>query len=76
MIQLVEVLSGRSLGRFNKRVTFRSQKLENISLALNFLENEEHIKIVNIGWSFTSIFLLIINIISMRARFGEHESTS
>uniref|UniRef100_A0A915C7H0 Calponin-homology (CH) domain-containing protein n=1 Tax=Parascaris univalens TaxID=6257 RepID=A0A915C7H0_PARUN len=51
LIQLVEVLSGRSLGRFNKRVTFRSQKLENISLALNFLENEEHIKIVNIDSS-------------------------
>ncbi|VDK63044.1 unnamed protein product [Anisakis simplex] len=51
LIRLVEVLSGKSLGRFNKRVTFRSQKLENISLALNFLENEEHIKIVSIDSS-------------------------
>uniref|UniRef100_A0A8R1XX00 Calponin-homology (CH) domain-containing protein n=1 Tax=Onchocerca volvulus TaxID=6282 RepID=A0A8R1XX00_ONCVO len=51
LIRLVEVLSGRSLGRYSKKVTFRHQKLENISLALRFLENEEHIKIVNIDSS-------------------------
>ncbi|VIO86121.1 Filamin/ABP280 repeat family protein [Brugia malayi] len=51
LIRLVEVLSGRSLGRYSKKVTFRHQKLENISLALKFLENEEHIKIVNIDSS-------------------------
>lgn len=55
LIRLVEVLSGRSLGRYSRKVTFRHQKLENISLALRFLENEEHIKIVNIG-----IFLFMI----------------
>ncbi|OZC08192.1 hypothetical protein X798_04808 [Onchocerca flexuosa] len=51
LIRLVEVLSGRSLGRYSKKVTFRHQKLENISLALRFLENEEHIKIINIDSS-------------------------
>ncbi|KAM3726784.1 Filamin-A [Dirofilaria immitis] len=51
LIRLVEVLSGRSLGRYSRKVTFRHQKLENISLALKFLENEEHIKIVNIDSS-------------------------
>ncbi|VDN01002.1 unnamed protein product [Thelazia callipaeda] len=51
LIRLVEVLSGRSLGRYSKKVTFRHQKLENISLALRFLEEEEHIKIVNIDSS-------------------------
>ncbi|VDK55359.1 unnamed protein product [Anisakis simplex] len=48
LIRLVEVLSGRSLGRYSKRVIFRSQKLENNALALRFLEKEEHIKLVNI----------------------------
>ncbi|VDO20675.1 unnamed protein product, partial [Brugia timori] len=51
LIRLVEVLSGKSFGRHNKKVIFRHQKLENISLALQFLENEEHIKLVNIDSS-------------------------
>lgn len=49
LIRLVEVLSGKTFGRHNKKVLFRHQRLENISLALRFLENEEHIKLVNIG---------------------------
>ncbi|KAM3720424.1 Filamin-A [Dirofilaria immitis] len=48
LIRLIEVLSGKSFGRHNKKVLFRHQKLENISLALQFLENEEHIKLINI----------------------------
>ncbi|KHN85377.1 Filamin-C [Toxocara canis] len=51
LIRLVEVLSGRHLGKFSKKVSFRSQKLENISLVLYFLENDEHVKIVNIDSS-------------------------
>lgn len=51
LIRLVEILSGKSLGKYSKKVTFRSQKLENISLALNFLEREEKIKLVNIDSS-------------------------
>uniref|UniRef100_A0A158R5Z9 Filamin-A n=1 Tax=Syphacia muris TaxID=451379 RepID=A0A158R5Z9_9BILA len=51
LIRLVEVLSAKSLGKYSRKVTFRSQKLENISLALNFLENVEKIKIVNIDSS-------------------------
>ncbi|CAG9538291.1 unnamed protein product [Cercopithifilaria johnstoni] len=51
LIRLVEVLSGKSFGRHNKKVIFRHQKLENISLALQFLENEEHIKLINIDSS-------------------------
>ncbi|VDN17564.1 unnamed protein product [Gongylonema pulchrum] len=51
LIRLVEVLSGKSVGRYNKKVTFHSQKLENISLALEFLEKEENIKLVNIDGS-------------------------
>lgn len=51
LIRLIEVLSGKSFGRHNKKVTFRHQKLENISLALQFLEKEEKIKLINIDSS-------------------------
>ncbi|XP_055698008.1 filamin-A isoform X5 [Phlebotomus papatasi] len=47
LIALIEVLSQKRLPKHNKRPTFRSQKLENVSVALKFLE-EEGIKIVNI----------------------------
>ena len=49
LIALVEVLSGKKLPKYNKRPNFRSQKLENVSVALNFLEKDENIRIVNIG---------------------------
>ncbi|XP_035216492.1 filamin-A-like isoform X2 [Stegodyphus dumicola] len=48
LIALVEVLSGRRLPKHNARPNFRSQKLENVSVALKFLEVDEGIKIVNI----------------------------
>ncbi|GAU93664.1 hypothetical protein RvY_05566 [Ramazzottius varieornatus] len=48
LIALIEVLSGKKLPRHNKRPTFRSQKLENVSVALNFLQEDENIKLVNI----------------------------
>ena len=48
LIALVEVLSGRRLPKHNKRPTFRSQQLENVSVALKFLA-DEGIKLVNIG---------------------------
>ncbi|VDD87269.1 unnamed protein product [Enterobius vermicularis] len=51
LIRLVEILSGKSLGKYSRKVTFRSQKLENISLALNFLERDEKIKLINIDSS-------------------------
>ncbi|CAI2350258.1 unnamed protein product [Caenorhabditis sp. 36 PRJEB53466] len=48
LIALAQVLSHKTVGKFNKKVNFRSQKLENVSLALNFFQNEENIKIINI----------------------------
>lgn len=48
LISLIEVLSGKKLPKHNKRPTFRSQKLENVSVALKFLDDEA-IRIVNIG---------------------------
>lgn len=49
LIALIEVLSHKKLPRFNKKPQFRSQKLENVSVALDFLENVERIRLVNIG---------------------------
>ncbi|XP_067124657.1 LOW QUALITY PROTEIN: filamin-A-like [Centruroides vittatus] len=51
LIALVEVLSGKKLPKHNKRPNFISQKLENVSVALKFLEDDEGIKIVNIDSS-------------------------
>jgi filamin len=65
LIALVEVLSHKKLPRYNKKPMFRSQKLENISVALDFLENVEHIKLVNIG-DYLNIFLSVI-------RFAKYE---
>ncbi|CAH1264975.1 FLNC [Branchiostoma lanceolatum] len=50
LIALIEVLSHKRIPRYNKRPTFRAMKLENVSAALQFLE-DEHIKIVNIDSS-------------------------
>ena len=47
LIALIEVLAQKRVGRFNKRPTFRQMKMENVAVALTFLENER-IKIVNI----------------------------
>lgn len=49
LITLIEVLSGQRLPKYNKRPSFRSQKLENVSVALKFLQEDEGIRIVNIG---------------------------
>lgn len=55
LIALIEVLSGKRLPKHNKRPTFRSQKLENVSVALKFLD-DENIKLVNIGKSYETWF--------------------
>ena len=49
LIALIEVLSQKKVSRYNKRPNFRSQKLENVSVVLDFLENTERIRLVNIG---------------------------
>jgi len=48
LINLLEVLSGKSLGRYNKKPSMKVQKMENVTLALNFLK-KEGVKLVNIG---------------------------
>jgi len=48
LCNLIEILSGKSVGRINKHPKIGIQKMENINLALNFVMNEG-IKLVNIG---------------------------
>jgi filamin len=48
LLSLIEVLSGKRFLRWNKRPTFRTMKLENVTLGLKFLEDDEGIRIVNI----------------------------
>ena len=49
LVALVEVLSGKKFKHVNKRPNFRTQKLENVTMVLTFLERDEGIRIVNIG---------------------------
>ncbi|KAK9889074.1 hypothetical protein WA026_004346, partial [Henosepilachna vigintioctopunctata] len=51
LITLIEVLAAKKLPKHNKKPMFRSQKLENVSVALNFLQTDEGIRIVNIDSS-------------------------
>lgn len=48
LIGLLQVLSHKKLPRHNKKPTFQSQKIENVSIALTFIE-KENIRLVNIG---------------------------
>jgi filamin len=48
LINLLEVLSGKSLGKYNKHPRIPMQKMENITLGIEFIKSEG-IKIVNIG---------------------------
>ncbi|XP_044590424.1 filamin-A isoform X4 [Cotesia glomerata] len=50
LVSLLEVLSQKRLPKHNKRPNFRSQKLENVAVALKFLD-DEGIRIVNIDSS-------------------------
>lgn len=49
LIALVEILSQKKVGKYNKRPIHKNQKLENVSICLAFLQDIEKIKIVNIG---------------------------
>ncbi|CAF0978621.1 unnamed protein product [Adineta ricciae] len=51
LISLIEVLSQKKVPRYNKRPTLRPHKLENVSIVLDFLENTERIRLVNIDAS-------------------------
>lgn len=48
LINLLEILSAKKLGRYNKNPLVINQKLENINLCIDFIK-KEGIKLVNIG---------------------------
>jgi filamin len=48
LIALLQVLSQKKPPRHNKKPVFKSQKIENVSIALKFIE-DENIRLVNIG---------------------------
>lgn len=63
LISLLEVLSQKKMYRkHNVRPNFRQMKLENVSVALEFLERE-HIKLVSIGRSESMYFTAIDKIV-------------
>ena len=49
LICLMEMLVNKKLPRYNQKPQFRSQKLENVSVVLDYLENVEKRRLVNIG---------------------------
>lgn len=77
LIALIEVLSGKRLPKHNKRPNFRSQKLENVSVALTFLEKNEGIRIVNIGKKIFYIFYFVCHqYVSTHALFSHTRGLS
>lgn len=49
LIVLLELLSQKKLGRYNKRPRIHAQKMENVQLCLDFITQKERIRLVNIG---------------------------
>lgn len=49
LIVLLEVLSGKRLGRYSKKPRVHAQKMENVEMALDFIMKKERIRLVNIG---------------------------
>ena len=52
LIVLLEVLSQKKLGRYNKKPRVHAQKMENVQLSLDFITKKERIRLVNIGEPF------------------------
>ena len=49
LITLVEVLSQKKVGRYNKKPRVHAQRMENVDQALRFISKTEKIRVVNIG---------------------------
>ncbi len=60
MVALVQVLSHKMVGRYNKKPRIFAQKMENVQLALDLLTKVEKIKIVNIGKQLNHVHTLLI----------------
>ena len=62
LIALLQVLSHKKLPRHNKKPVFKSQKIENVSIALKFIE-DENIRLVNIGKLCSLAPMLAVNLL-------------
>ena len=49
LIVLLEVLSQKSVGKYNKKPRVHAQKMENLEKVLKFITDKEGIRLVNIG---------------------------
>ena len=49
LYSLMGILSQKDLGKYNARPRIQVQKMENLQKVLKFIENEEKIRLVNIG---------------------------
>lgn len=49
LILLLEALSQKKVGKYNKKPRVHAQKMENLTLALDFIKKKEGIYLVNIG---------------------------
>lgn len=49
LIKLIEILTEKNLGRRNKRIEHVNQRLDNVAIALDFLQEKEGINLTNIG---------------------------
>ena len=49
LIVLLELLSGKKVGRYSKRPRVHAQRMENVEMALDFIMRKERIRLVNIG---------------------------
>lgn len=49
LILLLEALSQKKVGRYNKKPRVHAQRMENLEQALDFIMKKEGIKLVNIG---------------------------
>jgi len=59
LIRLAEALSGAAIPqRYNAHPTSRTQRLENVTVCLRFLERQQRVRIVNIGASFDRLIWL------------------
>jgi filamin len=62
LIVLLEVLSGKKVGRYSKKPRVHAQRMENVETALDFIMKKERIKLVNIG-KCTRILSLVVHIL-------------
>ena len=49
LIVLLEVLSQKPFGKYNKKAKIHAQRMENIDMALDFITRKEKVRLVNIG---------------------------